>query len=111
MKAIDIYREGLALCENDANEEYLLRDEGVDKVFFVNRALSDLKKEPLVSINSEIETDTKTAEALICGVAYYFAIKYNRNDKSAFLADMYNAKRAIALSSVGKIRCSSVFKQ
>ena len=111
MKVIDIYREGLALYSDYTNEEYILSDDGLDKVFFVNRTLSDLKKDPVSDVNSEIEVNTKTAEALICGVAYYLSIKYCRNDKAAFLCDMYNSKRSIALSGVSRIRCSSVFKQ
>ncbi len=111
MKVIDIYREGLILYSEDINEEYLSGNDSLDKVFFVNRALSDLKKDPVSDANSEIEVDLKTAEALICGVAYYLSIKYCRNDKAAFLCDMYNSKRSIALSGISRIKCSSVFKQ
>lgn len=111
MKAIDIYCQGQILCGNNANEEYLLKETGIDKVFFVNRALSDLKRDIIPNINCEISADTKTLDALICGVAYYLALKYNSNEKSAFLSDMYNSKRAIALSKISNIKCSRVFKQ
>ena len=111
MKAIDIYREGYILYGEDTNEEYLFKDRGDDKVFFVNRALADLKMEAVTDVNCEIEADTKTADALVFGVAYYLSVKYCRSDKASFFSDMYNAKRSAALSKVSKIKCSSVFKQ
>ena len=111
MKAIEIYRSALILCGNDVNEEYVLGEENSDKLYFVNRALMDLRKETVSDISSEIYANTKTTDAIILGVAFYLAVKYCKNDIATFLSELYNSKRAIALGGINRVKNSLFYRQ
>lgn len=110
MKAIDVYRAALLLCGYDQNEEYVLGEENTDKLFFVNRALMDLRKEMIYDVTTDIIANTKTLDALITGVAFYLAIKYCKSDTANYLCTLYNSKRAIALGGVARIKNSPFFR-
>lgn len=110
MRAIDIYREATVLCGGELNGEYVLGEENVDKLFFVNRALMDLRKVRIYEMTADIIANEKTIDAIICGVAYYISVKYCRHETAAFLSELYNCKRAIALSNVSRVKNSPFYR-
>ncbi len=111
MKAIDLYKTGLIMSGTDGDEEFIITGKsGADELFFINKVLSDLKMRPLDSLGDELDINIYTADALSAGIAYYLSLRSSDKDRVGFLCDLYNAKRASALSTITQIKCSTVFK-
>ena len=71
MKAIDLYKTGLIMSGGDGDEEFLITcDHRTDELFFINRALADLKLPPADSVGDEIEGSFAVLDAVSCGIAY-----------------------------------------
>ncbi len=111
MKVIDIYRSALMMCGSNTNDEYVLGEENDDKLYFVNRALMDLRREMVYDLASPVYYNQKTIDAIVCGVAFYLAVKYCKTEIATYLSQLYDRKRAIALGAVGKIHNSQFFRQ
>lgn len=111
MKAIDLYKTGLIMSGTDSDEEFIITGRsGADELFFINKVLSDLKLTPVNSLSEEIEVNIRTGDAISAGIAYYLCLRAADKDRVGFLCDLYNAKRAAALSGVTRIKCGSFFK-
>lgn len=111
MKAIDLYKKGLIMSGTDGDEEFIITGRsGADELFFINRVLSDLRINPVGSIGDELDVNISTADAISAGIAYYLSLRACDKDRTGFLCDIYNAKRASALSAVTRIKYSSFLK-
>ena len=111
MKAIDLYKTALIMSGNDSDEEFIITGRsGADELFYINKVLADLKMRPIDSIGQVLDINIYTADAISSGIAYYLSLRASDKDRTAFLCDLYNAKRASALSSITHIKCSRIFK-
>ena len=111
MKAIDLYKTALIMAGADADEEFIITGKGVaDELFYINKVLADLKIRPIDSLDQELNISIYTADALSAGIAYYISLRASDKERAAFLCDLYNAKRASALSNITRIKYSSVFR-
>ncbi len=105
IKATDIYKFGVILSGISGDEECpIAENENTPILFYINKALSDLNIEPLNSINEELNVSPTVKEALTAGVAYYLSLCASYSNRVSFLSDMYNAKRATALSCIKTVK-------
>ncbi len=65
----------------------------------INQICSDLKIKEIVRLSDNIESDKKGLDALCYGTAMIMALVEGDSDKNRMFSDIYNAKRATALSS------------
>lgn len=111
MKAIDIYKTGLIMSGLDGNEEFIVCEtNGADQLFFINKVLLDLRIPTIGSIEDELDVNMYTVDAISSGIAYYLSLRASDRDRTAFLCDLYNAKRASAMSSIARIKFGCFFK-
>lgn len=110
MKAIDLYKMGLITSGTDGDEEFITGRDGADELFFINKVLTDLKIPAVHSIGEEIEVSLPTADAISAGIAYHLSLRASDRDRSGFLCDLYNAKRASALSQITRVKLGAFFK-
>ena len=66
----------------------------------INQICFDLKIPSINRLSDKIEAANKISDALCYGVAMLMAAVVGDSDKNKLFADIYNAKRATALSSV-----------
>lgn len=111
MKAIDLYKVGLIMSGTDGDEEFIITGRAnADQLFFVNKVLSDLNLPPVSSIGDELSIKTAAADAISAGIAYYIALRSSDKDRVEFLCDLYNAKRASAMSCITRVKSIFPFK-
>ena len=104
MKLIEFYNKGLILAGQQDNQQMVLTGEEHDKLFFINLALADLELESATDIFEEREFSAKMADALIYGIAYLLSVHCGFYSSCAFIAKIYNGKRAAALNKGAKIK-------
>ncbi|MBR2044039.1 MAG: hypothetical protein IJ946_06835 [Clostridia bacterium] len=109
MKVTDLYKIGYIMSGIDTYCDFLSEDKA-DELFFINRALADLNINPITSITDSLELRLSTADAVSAGIAYYLSLYSGDSDRTAFLCELYNAKRASALSQITRVKCSKAFK-
>ena len=98
MNGYDIYRRvmsllGYSLPDNPSDDRRLSR-----VLHILNQLASDLKLDPVSSVSQEIKATELKAEALCYGCAMLLALAEGDGAKNRLFADIYNAKRASALS-------------
>ncbi|MBE6728993.1 MAG: hypothetical protein E7568_02020 [Ruminococcaceae bacterium] len=104
MKLIDFYNKGLILAGQQENQQMVLNGEEHDRLFFINLALADLELKPATDIFEEREFSVKVADALIYGIAYLLSVHCGFYSTCAFIAKIYNGKRASVLNKSSKIK-------
>lgn len=70
----------------------------------INQICFDLKIPNITKLSDEIEATDKSLDALCYGTAMIMALVEGDGDKNKIFADIYNAKRAAALSCKDVIR-------
>ena len=98
MKAIEFYKNALALFGQRNNEEYLITDEKPDTLIFINTALTDLSLNTVSDLLQDITISAQLSSALTAGIAYYVSLYNQDSQKCEYLAALYKEKRAKALS-------------
>lgn len=69
----------------------------------INQIISDLKLEPIKSLSDDINCSDEQAEALCCGTAMLLSFIESDTEKNQIYTNIYNAKRASALSKTEHI--------
>ncbi|MBR2489130.1 MAG: hypothetical protein IKB45_01510 [Clostridia bacterium] len=102
MKAYDIYKKAAiraGITEND-----ILSDSFTKKgAEFINQIANDLNIAGIDSLSDKIDCTSLQAEALCCGVAMLISLTISDSEKNSVLTDIYNAKRASALSKISSV--------
>ena len=103
MKAYDIYKKAAiraGITEND-----ILSDSFAKKgAEFINQIANDLNIGNIESLYDKIDCTSLQAEALCCGVAMLISQSISDSEKNSVLTDIYNSKRASALSKITSVK-------
>ena len=110
MKVIDLYKAGLIISGTDGDEEVINGKEDGGELFFINKVFADLKLPAANSLSQEVTLSINTVDAVTAGVAYYLSLRAADRDRAAFISDLYNAKRASALSKITRVRNGVFFR-
>ncbi len=105
MTGYDIYKRALSIS-GYLNDGIVLGDDGVliEKVpDIINQIALDLKIPEINDIEQNVNATPEQFDAACYGVAMLLAIKDRDSDKSRLFTQIYNSKRAAALSESGKI--------
>lgn len=100
MKIIELYEKGLFLAGQRQDEEYLITGKETDGLAIINQVFLDLSVSQADSILEERNFTDSQCDAVAFGIAYYLSLHSGNGEKSHYLSQLYNGKRAKALSSV-----------
>lgn len=102
MTAKLIYDMAAALAGQDILDEYITDNDIAKRnaLFSVNQVLWEFSLSGAASLSSEVKLSAKTADAVVYGVARLIAAAASDVSKQNELTDIFNAKRAAALSGI-----------
>lgn len=99
MTGFDIYNRCLALMGYNISESSVSNQILIDKFpHILNQVASDLKIHNIKCLSENIETSPAKAEALYYGAAMLLSLTEGETDKNQVFTEIYNSKRAAALS-------------
>lgn len=97
MKGYDILKKA-ALRAGISESDALSNAFAKKAAEFINQIANDLKIGEIASLSEEILCTEALAEALCCGVTMLISLDINDSEKNSVFTDIYNSKRAAALS-------------
>lgn len=105
MTGYDIYKRASALLGYEIqNEDTAENQSFINRLpFLINQILAELKTKPIENLYDKIELAPKSQEAVCYGTAMLIALSESDGTKNQIFANIYNAKRASALSKTDKI--------
>ncbi len=106
MTGFDLYRKAMLRLGyvNTVNESFSEGQRLDSAKEHINQISADLKAEAINHLGDELKCSGDKCEALCCGVAMLIALDEGDSLKGKLFADIYNAKRATALSSSEAIK-------
>lgn len=102
MKGYDIYKKAAiraGITENDTLSDSFTK-KGEE---YINQIANDLNIVGINSMSDKINCSSLQAEALCCGVAMLISLSISDSEKNSVLTDIYNSKRASALSKISSV--------
>lgn len=90
-------------CFTEAYEDCLPAAVKIRGLELLNQILSDLKCEAAGALSDELALSKPKADALCYGTAMLLTLTEGDGGRNKLFADIYNSKRAAALSELGSI--------
>ena len=105
MTGYDIYKRASALLGyNIQNGETAENHSLTNRLpHLINQILSELKIKPIENLYDKIELTSQSQEAVCYGTAMLIALSESDGTKNQIFANIYNAKRASALSETDTV--------
>lgn len=105
MTGYDLYRKAMLRLGfvNNINESFSEGQRLDSAKEHINQIASDLNIDAIAQLGDEIKCSGIKSEALCCGVSMLIAFDEGDTIKNKLFTDIYNAKRATALSATDKV--------
>ncbi len=105
MTGYDVFKRALSLLNLSGKTVFRDREAENSAVLeILNQLLLDLKCKEIASLGQTLVISDSKSEALVYGVAMMIALTVGDAAKNGLFAEVYNAKRSIALSELTHIR-------